>query len=105
MIEDFKQDINNFLQKIQENIGKQVEALKEETRKSLKELQENTNKQAKELNKTIQDLKMEIETIKKSKGRQPWSQKTQERDQKSQMQVSPRKYKRQKRESQVQKIL
>jgi hypothetical protein len=33
---------------------------------SLKELQENTGKQVKELNKTIQDLKMEIETIKKA---------------------------------------
>jgi SMC interacting uncharacterized protein involved in chromosome segregation len=32
----------------------------------LKELQENTIKQVKELNKTIQDLKMEIETIQKS---------------------------------------
>jgi predicted nucleic acid-binding Zn-ribbon protein len=31
-----------------------------------KELQENTTKQVKELNKTILDLKMEIETIKKS---------------------------------------
>jgi prefoldin subunit 5 len=29
-------------------------------------LQENTTKQVKELNKTIQNLKMEIETIKKS---------------------------------------
>jgi hypothetical protein len=43
MIENFK-DINN----------------------SLKEIQENTTKQVKELNKTIQDLKMDIETIKKS---------------------------------------
>ena len=50
----------------EENIAKQVEALKEETQKSLKELQENTTKQVKELNKTIQDLKMEVETIKKS---------------------------------------
>ena len=59
MMEDFKKEI-------QENTGKQLEALKEETQKSLKELQENTTKQVKELNKTIQDLKMEIETIKKS---------------------------------------
>jgi hypothetical protein len=34
--------------------------------KSLKEIQENKTKQVKELNKTIQDLKMEIETIEKS---------------------------------------
>ena len=66
VIEDFKKDINNSLKEIQENTGKQLEALKEETQKSLKELQENTIKQAKEMNKTIQDLKMEIETIKKS---------------------------------------
>jgi hypothetical protein len=66
MIEDFKKDINNFFKEIQEHTGKQVEALKEETQKSLKELQENTNKQVKKLNKIFQDLKIEIETIKKS---------------------------------------
>ena len=67
MIQDFKKNINNSLKEIQENTGKQLEALKEETQKSLKELRENTTKQAKEMNKTIQDLKMEMETIKKSK--------------------------------------
>jgi mRNA-degrading endonuclease RelE of RelBE toxin-antitoxin system len=46
--------------------GKQVEALKEKTQKSLKELQENTTKQVKKLSKTIQDIKIEAETIKKS---------------------------------------
>jgi hypothetical protein len=51
---------------IQENTGKQLEALKEETQKSPKELQENTIKQVKETNTTIQNVKMEIETIKKS---------------------------------------
>ena len=66
MIEDFKEDRNNSLKEIQENTGKQLEAHKEETQKSLKELKENTTKQVKELKKTIQDLKLEIETIKKS---------------------------------------
>jgi hypothetical protein len=66
MIEDFKKDMNNTLKEIQENTGKQLEALKEETQKSLKELQENTIKQVKEMIKTIQDLKIEPETIKKS---------------------------------------
>ena len=66
MMEDFKKERNNFLKEIQENTGKQLEALKEESQKSLKELQKNTTKQVKELNKTIQDLKMEVETIKKS---------------------------------------
>jgi hypothetical protein len=65
MLEDFKKDANNSLEEIQENTGKQLKALKEETQKSLKELQENTIKEAKEMNKTIQDLKMEIETMKK----------------------------------------
>jgi septal ring factor EnvC (AmiA/AmiB activator) len=59
MMEDFKNEI-------QENTSKQLEAMKEKTEKSLRELQENTTKQVKELNKTIQDLKMEVETIKKS---------------------------------------
>jgi hypothetical protein len=67
IIESFKEYIYNSLKGIQENIGKQVEALKEETHKFIKELQENTTKQVKELNKTIQELKVEVETIKKSK--------------------------------------
>ena len=59
MIEDFTKDINNSLKE-------QVEALKEETQNSLEKLQKNTIKQEKKINKTIQDLKMKIETIKKS---------------------------------------
>ena len=43
-----------------------IEALKEEISKSLKETEENTIKQVKEINKTVQDLKMEIEAIKKT---------------------------------------
>jgi uncharacterized protein YllA (UPF0747 family) len=66
MIKDLKKDINNSLIQIQENIGKQVETLKEETHKSFKEIEENAIKQVKELNKTIQDLKVERETLKKS---------------------------------------
>jgi prefoldin subunit 5 len=66
MIEDFKKDINNSLEEIWKNTFKQIEAFKEETQKSLKELEENTTKQVKELNKTIQYLKLEIKTIKKS---------------------------------------
>jgi predicted nucleic acid-binding Zn-ribbon protein len=46
MTENFKKSISNFL----------------------KEIQENSSKPVKELNKTIQDLKMEVETIKKSQG-------------------------------------
>ena len=50
--------IENSLKEIQENTSNQGEALKE--------LPESTTKQVKELNKTIQVLKMEEETIKKS---------------------------------------
>jgi hypothetical protein len=39
---------------------------RKEINKSLKEIQENTWKQVKELNKTIENLKTEVETIKKS---------------------------------------
>jgi hypothetical protein len=70
VIENFKKD---SLKEIQKNTGKQLEALKEETQKFLKESQENTIKYAKEMNKTIQDLKMEIETIKKSQKERSWS--------------------------------
>jgi hypothetical protein len=66
MIQNFKEDINNYIKEIQENMGKNVEALNKETQKSLKELRENTTKQVKELNKIIQDLKIEIKSIKKS---------------------------------------
>jgi ABC-type uncharacterized transport system substrate-binding protein len=54
------------LKESQENTTKQVEVLKEETQKSLRKLHENTIKQVIELNNTIQDLKREVETIKKT---------------------------------------
>ena len=82
-IEEFKKDINNSLKEMQENTGKQVEDLKEETQKSLKELQENTTKQVKVLNQTIQDLKVEIETIKKSQRETTLEVENLERDQES----------------------
>ena len=66
MVEGIKKDLNNSLKEIQGNTAKQVEDIKEETQKSLKELQENTTKQVMELNKTIQDLKREVDTIKKT---------------------------------------
>ena len=58
--------MEGFKNEIQENTGKQLEAFKEERQKFLREIQKNTIKQVMELNKTIQDLKMEVETIKKS---------------------------------------
>jgi chromosome segregation ATPase len=66
MVEDIKKGFDNSLKEIQENTAKQVEDLKEETQKSFKELQENTTKQVMELNKTILDLKREVDTIKKT---------------------------------------
>jgi predicted RNase H-like nuclease (RuvC/YqgF family) len=66
VVEDFKKGINNSLKEIQNNSAKQVEDLKEETQKYLRELQENTTKQVMELNRTMQDLKMEVETMKKT---------------------------------------
>jgi chromosome segregation ATPase len=66
MVEDIKKDFNSSLKEIQENTAKQVEDLKEEAQTSLKVLQENMTKQVMELNKTIQDLKREVHTIKKT---------------------------------------
>jgi hypothetical protein len=43
---------------------KMIEELKEDLNNFLKELQESTGKQVKKLSKNIQDLKTEIETIK-----------------------------------------
>ena len=49
---------------IQENTIEHVEAFKEETNKLFKEIQENAIKVVKEINKTVQDLKIEIEVLK-----------------------------------------
>ena len=52
MIQDFKEDMNISLKKIQENTFKQVESLKEEANE-FKEIQENTTKQEEDVNKTV----------------------------------------------------
>jgi prefoldin subunit 5 len=46
-----------------------MEDYKKEVNNSLEEIQENASKQVKELDKTIQDLKTEVETIKKSQSK------------------------------------
>ena len=51
---------------LKSHLIKIIESFKEEINNSLKEIQENTGKQVKELNKAIQDLKVEVETIKKT---------------------------------------
>ena len=43
-----------------------IESFKETINNSMKEIQENAGKQVKELNRVIQDLKVEVETIKKT---------------------------------------
>jgi esterase/lipase len=69
-------------------------SLKEENQKSLKELQENTSKQVKELNKTIQDLKVEVETIKKSQRETTLEIENLGKKSGAKMQTSPTEYKR-----------
>jgi hypothetical protein len=66
LVEDFRKDINNSHKEIQEKTVKQKEVHKEETQKSLEEIQGHTIKQVKELYKTIQDLKMAVETVNKT---------------------------------------
>jgi hypothetical protein len=58
LVEDIKKDFNNSWKEIQENTAKEVQVLKGK--------QENTIKQVMELNKAIQDLKREVDTIKKT---------------------------------------
>jgi uncharacterized protein Yka (UPF0111/DUF47 family) len=58
MIENIKKDFNNSLKEIQENTHKKLKVLKVK--------QENTPKQVMEMNKTILDLKREVDTIKKT---------------------------------------
>jgi hypothetical protein len=52
-------DLKSYLMKI-------IVSLKVDINKSLKEIQDSTIKQVKELNKVVQDLKVEVETIKKT---------------------------------------
>ena len=54
-VEDIKKDFNNSLKEIQKNTAKELQVLKGK--------QENTSKQVMEMNKTIQDLKREVDTI------------------------------------------
>jgi chromosome segregation ATPase len=71
MVEDIKKYCNNSLKEIQENAAKELQVLKEKQENTTKQVevliekQENTSKQVMETNKTILDLKREVDTIKK----------------------------------------
>ena len=58
--------MNKSFEEIQGNTIKQITVFKEETNKSLRDIQENTIKQVKEIDKNVQDLKVEINAIKKT---------------------------------------
>ena len=64
LVENLKKDINNSLKEIQKNTGKELQVLKEK--------QENTSKLVMKMNKTILDLKREVDIVKKTKVRQRW---------------------------------
>lgn len=55
--------MNKSLKEIHENI---IEWIERPLKRKYKEIQKNKTKQVKEMNKTVQDLKMEIEAIKKN---------------------------------------
>ena len=60
------QNMSGVIDAIITNRMQKIEDRKEEKQNSFKELQENTNKQVTELNKSIQYLKMEVETMRKT---------------------------------------
>ena len=97
MMEDFKKEI-------QENTGNSQKPLKKKHKNPLESYKKSTTKQVMELNKTIQNLKREVETIKKTKSETTLEIETLERNMEPQMRGSATEYKRWKRESQVQKI-
>jgi predicted RNase H-like nuclease (RuvC/YqgF family) len=72
MVEEIKKHFNNSLKEIRENTAKELQVLKEKQENTtkqvevLKKKQENTSKQVMEMNKTILDLKREVDTIKKN---------------------------------------
>jgi chromosome segregation ATPase len=67
MVEDIK-DFNNSLEEIHENTAKELQDIKEKQENTTKEVevlkakQENTSKQVMEMNKTILDMKREVDT-------------------------------------------
>jgi hypothetical protein len=58
MVEHIKKEFNNSLKEIQENTAKELQVLIEK--------QENKTKQVMEMNKTILDIKREVDTIKET---------------------------------------
>ena len=84
---------------MQDKVSQMEEVTKKETQKSLKEEKGNTNKQRKELNKTILDLKIEVETTKILQ-----RETTLEIENLEKMQISTTEFKRWKKESQRLKI-
>ena len=69
MVEDIKKYFNKPLKEIQGNTAKELQVLKEKQENTTKQVevliekQENTSKQVMEMNKTILDLKREVDTI------------------------------------------
>ena len=72
MVEDIKKDFNKSLKEIQENTAKEVQVLKEKQENTIKQVEvltekeEKTYKQVMEMNKTILDLKREVDRIKET---------------------------------------
>jgi hypothetical protein len=72
MVEDIKKYFNNSLEEIQKDTTKELQVLEEKQENTakqvevLKEKQESTSKQVMEMNKTILDIKREVDTIKKN---------------------------------------
>jgi hypothetical protein len=75
MVEGIKKDFNNSLKEIQENTAKELQVLKDKQENTAiqvevhKEKQENTSKQVMEMNKSILDLKREVDTVKKTQSK------------------------------------
>ena len=63
MMEVMKEKMNKYLQEIQKNTNMQSSLKRKKI--SLNDKQENTNKQVNEINKTVQDMEVKIDTIKK----------------------------------------
>ena len=62
MMKTLKEEVKNSLKETEEKINKKLE----EMNKSLKEIKENQEKAIKQVKETVQDLKIEIEVIKKT---------------------------------------
>ena len=103
MREDFKVEMDIYLKETQKNTIKQTEIHEGKTNKSLKDIQENAVKQVNAVHRTVQDMKVEIKSMKKKQTKEILEMENLGKK-RGKSDARPTEYRRWKRQSQAQKI-